>query len=60
MAGRLHLARDPFEGTGAYRRRVRIGLEGAFALALAIGACGITAAMWVRTIAPTFGAGLIF
>ena len=46
------LRRDPFEGTGAYRKRLRLQAEGLVALALAIIACGMTAAMWIQTIAP--------
>ena len=46
------LRRDPFEGTGAYRRRLRLQFEGLVALALAIIACGVTAALWIQTIAP--------
>ena len=52
MFGRSHLARDPFEGRGAYRRWLRLQIESVVALALAIVACGLTAAMWVRTLAP--------
>jgi hypothetical protein len=60
MIGRLSIPRDPFEGTGARRTHLRLRIEGAFALALAIGACGLTAALWLRTLAPlmkTFGLG---
>jgi hypothetical protein len=49
---RGHVRRDPFEGTGAYRRRLRLQAEGFVALVLAIVACGMVAAMWIRTIAP--------
>lgn len=51
MLGR-GLRRDPFEGTGAYRRRLRLQFEGLVALALAIVACGVAAALWIQTIAP--------
>ena len=54
MFGRLFLTRDPFEGTAARRRELRLRIEGVTALALAIVACGLTAAMWVRTLAPLF------
>ena len=46
------LRRDPFEGTGAYRRRIRLQFEGLVALAMAIVACGVAAALWIRTISP--------
>ncbi|MFL5726239.1 MAG: hypothetical protein ACJ76W_06920 [Chloroflexota bacterium] len=52
MFGRTHLPRDPFEGSGAYRKHVRLQFEGGAAFALAIGACGLTAALWFRTLLP--------
>jgi fructose-1,6-bisphosphatase/inositol monophosphatase family enzyme len=52
MLGRTHIPRDPFEGSGAHRKRLRLRVEGAMALSLAIAACGITAAVWFRTLAP--------
>jgi hypothetical protein len=52
MIGRIGLRGDPFEGSGAYRRRLRLRAEGFVALTLAVAACGLTAAMWVRTLAP--------
>jgi len=54
MIGRTHLPRDPFEGSGAHRKRLRLRVEGGIALALAIAACGITAALWFRTLLPLF------
>jgi hypothetical protein len=60
MIGRIGIPRDPFEGKGARRTHLRLRVEGAFALALAIIACGLTAALWLRTLAPiakTFGLG---
>jgi fructose-1,6-bisphosphatase/inositol monophosphatase family enzyme len=54
MLGRAQIPRDPFEGSGAYRKRLRLRTEGAIAIALAIVACGLTAAMWLRTVAPLF------
>ena len=54
MIGRTHLPRDPFEGSGAYRKRVRLRIEGATAFALAIGACGLATALWFRTLLPLF------
>ncbi len=60
MIGRHGIPRDPFEGKGARRTHIRLRLEGAVALAMAIGACGLTAAVWLRTLAPfaqRFGLG---
>ena len=45
------ISADPFEGTGERRRRLRLQIEGLLALALSLAACGLTAAMWVRTLA---------
>ena len=49
--------RDPYwdDGKGARRRNVRLRLEGMMALALAITACGLTAAMWLRQLLPVVG-----
>jgi hypothetical protein len=49
--------RDPFwdDGRGARRRQLRLRLEGVVALVLAIGACGLTAAMWLRELLPVVG-----
>jgi hypothetical protein len=52
MIGPLGGPRDPFEGTGARRLQQRLRLEGFLALGLAIGACGLTVAVWLRTLAP--------
>ena len=52
MFGRTMIGRDPYEGSSAYRRRMRVRIEGLIALALAIWACGLTAAMWIRTLSP--------
>lgn len=52
MLSLSRLRRDPFEGTAAYRTRIRVQLEGAVALILALGACGLTAAMWLRLLGP--------
>jgi hypothetical protein len=49
---RLLSLRDPFEGSGEFHRRIRLRVEGLIALTLAIGACGLTSAMWLRTLAP--------
>jgi hypothetical protein len=49
--------RDPFwdDGKGARRRQLRLRLEGLLALALAVSACGLTAAMWLRQLLPVVG-----
>ena len=54
MISRAPFGRDPFEGTAAYRTRIRVKIEGAIALAMAIAACGLTAVMWIRALAPAF------
>jgi hypothetical protein len=54
MIGRAQIPRDPFEGSGAYRKRLRLRVEGVIAISLAIAACGITAALWLRTLYPVF------
>jgi len=43
---------DPFwdDGKGARRRNRRVRAESAVALTLAIAACGLTAAMWLRQV----------
>jgi hypothetical protein len=53
MIGRLR-TRDPFwdDGTGARRSHRRIRVEGFIALSIAIVACGLTVAAWLRTVAP--------
>ena len=52
MIGRLGRTRDPFEGQGERRTVRRLRIEGVLALGLAIGACGLTAAAWLLTLAP--------
>lgn len=47
--------RDPWwglEGVGAKRTRRRVQVEGLVAIAMAIGACGLAAAVWLRELAP--------
>lgn len=53
MIGRLR-PRDPFwdDGTGARKTQRRLKVEGFLALAIAIVACGLTAALWLLTLAP--------
>jgi hypothetical protein len=53
MIRRRH--RDPWwgdEGKGAKRTRRRTQLESILALGIAIAACGLTAALWLRLLAP--------
>ncbi len=52
MFERILQPRDPFEGVGARRRNLRVRIEGLVALSLAITACGLVAAMWIRILAP--------
>jgi hypothetical protein len=52
MFGRTHIPRDPFEGSAAHRKRLRLRFEGVVAISLAIAACGLVAAMWFRTLLP--------
>ena len=52
MLGRIGSPRDPFEGRGARRRHRRLRVEGVIAVSLAIVACGLTLALWLRTLAP--------
>jgi hypothetical protein len=49
--------RDPFwdDGKGARRHHLRLRIEGFIALALAIAACGLTTAMWLRQILLAMG-----
>ena len=50
--------RDPFwdDGKGARRTQRRLRFEGFVALAIAIVACGVTAALWLRTLSPLMDA----
>ncbi len=52
MFGRTRIPSDPFEGRGAKRKRLRLRVQGLIAVGLAIAACGLTAAMWLRILAP--------
>jgi hypothetical protein len=54
MIGRIRGARDPFwdDGVGARRTLRNTHIEGAIALSIAIIACGLTAAMWLRSVVP--------
>jgi hypothetical protein len=57
MIARLGRRRDPFwdDGRGARRRNLVQRTEARLAFALAIAACGLTAAMWLRQILPAVG-----
>jgi hypothetical protein len=58
--GLLRHRHDPFwdDGVGARHAHVRARIEAMIAFALAIGACGLTTAMWLRTLATSIGHGL--
>ena len=45
---------DPFEGSGAHRKHLRLRIEGVIAIALAIAACGLATALWFRALLPLF------
>ena len=53
MIGRLR-PRDPFwdDGTGARRSHRRVRIESFIAFSIAIVACGLTVALWLRLLAP--------
>ena len=52
--------RDPFwdDGVGARQAHHRERIEGVIAFALAVGACGLATAMWLRTLAASVGLGI--
>jgi hypothetical protein len=48
-------AHDPWwglEGTGAKRTRRRVMVEGLLAVTMAVAACGLVAAAWMRDLLP--------
>jgi hypothetical protein len=49
--------RDPFwdDGRGARRRHLVKRIQGDVAFSMAIVACGLTAAMWLRELLPVVG-----
>lgn len=57
MLMRMRTGRDPFwdDGQGARRTRTRQRITGSVAFAVAIVACGLTAAAWMSRLAPLFG-----
>ena len=52
MTGLFARSGDPFEGRGARRKALRLQIEGVLALAMAIVACGLTAAVWIEFLSP--------
>ncbi len=56
MFGRLRM-RDPWwdDGTGARKTHRRVRIESFIAFSIAIVACGVTAALWLRALAPLAG-----
>ena len=54
MTVRFRRSRDPFwdDGKGARRTHRRVQFEGLVAITMAIVACGVTAAVWLRLLAP--------
>jgi hypothetical protein len=60
MLGRMFRTVDPFEGTGARRKHLRLRVEGGLAFALAVAACGLTAAMWLKILVPVIGSMDLF
>jgi hypothetical protein len=55
MIARLRRGSDPYwdmDGAGVKRARIKRRIVGAAAFAIAVVATGITAAAWLRTLAP--------
>lgn len=57
MIRRRGIPRDPFEGRGARRTYLRVRIESSIAFALAMAACGLTAALWLKALGPLAGFG---
>jgi hypothetical protein len=57
MLRRIRRRRDPFwdDGVGARGRRQRYRIEGMLAFGLAVVACGLTAAIWIRELMTLMG-----
>jgi hypothetical protein len=57
MIARIGHRRDPFwdDGRGARRRNLVQRTEAQLAFLLALAACGLTAAMWIREFLPVIG-----
>jgi len=49
---------DVFEGKAARRRNLRVRIESALAFAIAVVACGLTAAAWIERLLPAVRASL--
>ena len=58
--GLFRRRRDPFwdDGVGARQAHDRARIEAIIAFGLAIGACGLATAMWLRSLAALIGHGL--
>jgi hypothetical protein len=58
--GLFRKGRDPFwdDGVGARGAQHRARIEGVIAIALAIVACGLVTAMWLRILAASIGLGI--
>ena len=58
--GLFRHGRDPFwdDGVGARQAHHRERIESFIAFGLAIAACGLATAMWLRTLAASVGLGL--
>jgi hypothetical protein len=58
--GLFRHGRDPFwdDGVGARQAHQRERIESYIAFALAVGACGLATAMWLRTLAASVGLGI--
>ena len=54
MIGRIRRPHDPFwdDGKGARRTHRRVQFQGLLAITMAIVAVGVTAAVWMRLLAP--------
>lgn len=57
MILRKRSQRDPFwdDGQGVRQSRAHQRVVGALAFAMAVAACGLTAAAWLRTLLPILG-----
>jgi hypothetical protein len=60
MLRKIGRGRDPFwdDGVGARHRNRRVVLESVVACGIAIVACGLVAALWLRALAPLVGSVL--
>ncbi len=54
-SARLLSRTDPWwdlDGRGVRRTRLRLRIEGGLAFIMAVSACGLTAAVWIRLLGP--------